>query len=873
MIALLPIAAFVTSTKPSPTAAKAAKVTPVAKSTASKATAAKRPWLNTSLTPEARAKALVKAMTTDEEIHQMLNDAPAIPRLGLPEYHWWSEALHGVATRPGNVTIFPQCIGLGATFDPALVHQMAIDISDEERARWNDEQRQGKWIWNQGLDAWAPNINIFRDPRWGRGQETYGEDPFLTGQFAISFVTGLQGPDPRHLKTISTPKHYAVHDGPDPLRYGWNVSITPRDMWLTFLPAFQDAMTYGNAWSIMSAYSAVNGVPDSANHYLLDKVLRDRWGFKGYVVSDCDAIACILENHHYTKTLAEAAAVSVKAGCDLDCGSSYNALTAALKQGLITRADLDKCVERLMEARVRLGMFDPKTKWDSIPMSVVNSAKHRALARKLGDEAIVLLKNKGKLLPLPRKPLTIAVVGPNADNPSSLMGNYHGDNSKLITVLQGIKNGAPAGSHILYQPACGIETLGLSQPIPASALKLVGSYFANETFQGEPAFSRHDSTINFNWAGAPKQGFPQTDFSVRWQGTLTAPKTGDYRIGMTSDDGMRVILNGKTILEDWTVHAPDSRSTSVHLEEGQVYPLTIEYFQEEGGAECRLFWSMPNDKAYAAALADAEKADVVVAVTGISPAQEGESHDRLTIDMPQVQVDMLKALKATGKPIVEVMLNGGPVTDVWSKQNIPAIVEAWYPGEEGGNSVADVLFGKVNPSGRLPVTVVKSMSDLPPIGDYSMKGRTYRFDPPTPLYKFGYGLSYTQFKVSQLKFPHQVTSGHDLHVSVKVTNTGSRTGTDVIELYLRHLKPSLPMPSLSLKAIGRVSLKPGQSKTVSLTVPARDLAVLHADTTYWDEAEPIRIWVGDGPPSGASRSAVVNQVGKSRQVFWPKAKH
>lgn len=839
---------------------------------ASRATRTAQPWLDPNLTPSDRAWALVKQMTTDEEISQMLNDAVAIPRLGLPEYHWWSESLHGVATSPGNVTIYPQVIGLGASFDPAAVHQMAIQISDEERARWNDQQRAGQWKWNQGLDSWAPNINIFRDPRWGRGQETYGEDPFLTGQFAIQFVTGLQGNDPLHFKTISTPKHYAVHNGPEPLRYGFNVNITPRDMFQTFLPAFQDAITIGDAWSIMGAYSAVNGIPDCASPYLLETVLRKRWGFKGYVVSDCDAIACITYNHHYTQTLAQGAKVAVQAGCDLDCGDAYKALHEALDQGLITKADLDRSVERLMEARVRLGMFDPKTQWDSIPMSIVNSKSHRALARKLGDESMVLLQNQNHLLPLSPKTRTIAVVGPNAISTETLLGNYHGNNDNVVSIAQGIKNAVSGRTRVLVEPGCGIETIGQHVPIPASALSITGSYFANKDLTGQPAFSRRDKTINFSWNASPKTGFPQTNFSVRWVGTLTAPQTGTYRIAMTCDDGMRVILNHKMILEDWSVHAPQTTAKTIQLQAHHAYPITVEYFQAEGGAEAHLDWTLPNTQPYQAALAAARQADVIVAVTGITNNQEAEGFDRTKIGLPDVQIGLLKALKALGKPIVEVYVNGGPISDPWSKAHVPAIVEAWYPGEEGGNSVADVLFGKYNPSGKLPVTIVKSLSDLPPLTDYAMKGRTYRFNPPTPLWSFGYGLSYTQFRFRDLHIPGRIHTGQGLAARVLVTNTGKRAGTEVVELYLRHLHPSLPMPNLNLKAIGRVTLAPGQSQWVNLYVPARQLAVLHADTSYWMEAEPLKVWVGGGPVGSSSLSATVHLVGKPHQEFWPKAK-
>lgn len=816
-------------------------------------------------------------MTLNEKISEMMHEAPAIPRLHIQKYGWSNESLHGIV-KPGNVTVYPQVIGLGATFDAPAVHEMAVQISDEERARWNYVAKNGDQGWAQGLDSWAPNINIFRDPRWGRGQETYGEDPFLTGMMAINYIIGLQGTDPMHLKTIATPKHYAVHDGPDPLRHQFNAVVSKREAWITYLPAFQDAITEGNAWSIMGAYSAFLGIPDCANPYLLQTVLRDRWGFKGYVTSDCGAINDIYSGHHYATSLAQAAALAVKAGCDLECGDAYQALHQAIDEKLLTENDINRDVSRLMEARIRLGMFDQHTPYDNIPISVVNSRSHRALARRLAAESIVLLKNQNNLLPLSRNLKSIAVIGPNADDRNVILGNYNGMNQKIITPLHGILDAVGPYTKVTYVKGCGIEGTSSLAPIPAANIHVQGMYYANQDFQGEPAFTKNESNINYDWGdNSPATGFPQTHFSVIWKGTLSPTISGLYTIGTTSDDGMRVFINDKEIINDWSDHAAQSSSTTLNMVANQTYSIRVEYYQSSGEAVAKVTWATPLSKPFGGALEAARKSDVIVAVMGISGAQENEEHDRSDIALPAVQMQLLQKLYALHKPIVLVYINGGPISDPWSKAHIPAIVEAWYPGEEGGHALADVLFGKISPSGRLPVTVVRKMADLPDFKDYHMQHRTYQFDAPDVLYPFGYGLSYASFRYSGLKMVHSLQTGHDLNMSVTVKNVGKVAADEVVEAYIHHDKPSLPMPDMELKAFKRVHLSAGQSQVVQMTIPARELAVVHANTSFWDEPEPIAISIGGCLPNkgmtlSKTLKATVHLVGHQHQVFWPKAK-
>ncbi|HEY6189178.1 MAG TPA: glycoside hydrolase family 3 C-terminal domain-containing protein [Pyrinomonadaceae bacterium] len=801
------------------------------------------PYKDPSLPIDRRVEDLISRMTLEEKVSQMMNAAPAIPRLGVPEYDWWNEGLHGVAFS-GIATVFPQSIGLGATFDQRLVGRVAEVISTEARAKYNEAQASGNRARFHGLTFWSPNINIFRDPRWGRGQETYGEDPYLTSRLGVAFVKGLQGDDPKYLKVVSTPKHYAVHSGPEPERHRFDAAASERDMQETYFPAFRATVTEGKAASVMCAYNRVNGEPACASTHLLEEMLRKRWGFSGYVVSDCGAIDDIYRRHLFVKTAEEASAVAVKRGTDLECGDTYRALVAAVKKGLISEAEIDRAVERLFEARFRLGMFDPPelVPYAKIPFSENDSPAHRALALEAARESIVLLKNEGGTLPLRKEIKSIAVIGPNADNVQVLLGNYNGQPSRATTPLEGIRRHVSPQTKVLYAQGTTLTEVS-AVPIPASALRdLKAEFFANKNLEGAPVLSRVDEAVNFDWGmNSPAPGVPADDFSARWTGKLVPAVSGKYRLGATADDGLRVYLDGKLIAEDWTEHAPTTRTGEVMLEAGRSYDLKFEYYEGRIGAVARLVWQPPAQQAsgspYAEALDVAKQADAVVLVLGISAQLEGEEMnvsepgfkggDRTDINLPARQQALLEAVAATGKPIVVVLLNGSALAVNWAQEHAAAIVEAWYPGEEGGAAVADVLFGDYNPAGRLPVTFYKSVEQLPPFESYGMEGRTYRYFRQEPLYPFGFGLSYTRFQYDKLRLSAtKVNAGEGLTVSAEVRNTGGREGDEVAQVYLSHVAASVPVPVRSLAGVSRLSLKPGERRSVSFTITPEQLSVI-----------------------------------------------
>lgn len=821
------------------------------------------PFQNPALPIAPRVDDLVGRMTLPEKISQMTTNAAAIPRLGVPKYYWWSECLHGNALA-GLATVFPEPIGLAASFDLSLESQVATATSDEDRGKYNQTVLGNQPAPFRGLTFFAPNINIFRDPRWGRGQETYGEDPYQTEQFGVTFVKGLQGDDPKYLKVIATPKHFAVHSGPEPLRHKFNAVVSNYDLHDTYLPGFQAAIEQGGAQSIMGAYSALDGIPDNASPLLLQDNLRQAWGFTGYVVSDCGAIDDIYGQHHYADSLAAAAADAVKAGCDLDCGGAYKSLGDAVKRGLITEAQIDVSVKRLFTARMRLGMFDPQSqvKYAQIPVSVVDSAAHRQIALQAARESIVLLKNDKNTLPLSPDIKSIAVIGPNADNVPVLLGNYHGTPSSADTILQGLKNRAPK-LNIEYVKGCDITSLGNLGIVPASALRSNGQsglhaeYFSNQDLTGAPTVTRTDKTVDLNWGGVnPVPGLPIQHFSARWAGEMVAPETGDYEIGVRGDDGFRLYVNGKKVIDDWSVHPPKSQAYSLSLKAGQVVPIKLEFFQAKGGAEVHLLWHQPTQKLFTDAIAAARRADAVIFVGGISQSQEGEGHDRSSIDLPDVQQRLLQALSATGKPIVMVLLNGSALSINWAAAHVPAIVEAWYPGEEGGDAVAEVLLGNYNPAGRLPVTFYKSMSQLPDFEDYAMKNRTYRYFTGQPLYPFGCGLSYTQFRYSNLQMPSEVKDGQGITVTVDVQNTGAKAGDEVSELYLRpspdaksrEIAPGQPMPRLELAGFTREHLAPQEKRAVSFTLTPEQLRLVDMQGKRTLQPGKWRIYVGGRQP-------------------------
>ena len=815
--------------------------------------AAERPaYLNPDLAFDRRASDLVSRMTVDEKISQLMNDAAGIPRLNVPAYNWWNECLHGVA-RAGAATSFPQAIGMAASFDTRLMREVATAISDEARAKHHEFVRRGQRGIYQGLTFWSPNINIFRDPRWGRGQETYGEDPFLTARMGVEFVKGLQGDDPKYLKVVATAKHFAVHSGPESDRHRFDARPSELDLYETYLPAFRALVQEGHVASVMGAYNRLYGESASASQRFLQDILRKDWGFDGYVVSDCGAIDDIYKTHKIVATPEEAAALGVRKGCDLECGTTYRALRHAVDASLVTEADLDVAVRRLMLARMKLGLFDPpeRVRYAQIPFSVNESPGHDRLALEMARASIVLLKNDG-VLPLARSVKTIAVIGPNADETMTLLGNYYGTPSRPVTVLAGINAAAPRGTRVIYARGADLVE-GRQDPravprIDAKFLRpaagstetgLKGEYFRGRELEGPAVLTRVDPTVDFRWdRGNPTDALvargelaadkklSNDDFSARWTGQLVPPVSGRYEITVTGDDGFRLDVGGKRLVDEWKP-TPRARAKSVFLdlEAGRPYDLRLEYFEGTRDAEIRLNWRQPGAPApFDEALAAARAADVVVFVGGLSGEVEGEEMpvsypgfaggDGPDIALPSTQDKLLRALHETGKPIVLVLMTGSAIGAEWAAQNLPAVLVAWYPGQRGGTAVADVLFGDANPSGRLPVTFYSSVAQLPAFDDYAMKGRTYRYFAGQPLYPFGHGLSYTRFEYSNLEISGP-TRGEAVAVSVTVRNAGDRAGHEVVQLYTRAIDPKIPMPLRALHGFSRVLLKPGERQHVT----------------------------------------------------------
>jgi beta-glucosidase len=692
------------------------------------------PFHDPELSFEERAKDLVSRLTLEEKWQQMVHEAAAIPRLGIPEYNWWNECLHGVA-RAGIATVFPQAIGLAAIWSYPRMFEIASVIADEARAKHHEFARQGDRGYYKGLTFWTPNINIFRDPRWGRGHETYGECPHLTGKLGVAFVKGLQGDDPKYFKLVATAKHYAVHSGPEAMRHEFDAIASPKDLRETYLPAFHDLVVEGKAYSVMSAYNRTNGEPCSASPTLLQKILRDEWGFQGYVVSDCWAIRDIHTHHKITKAPFESAAISVQAGCDLNCGCSYEHIPEAVKNGVLSEAEIDVCLRRLFEARLRLGMFDPpeRVPFASTPYEVNDSEPHRELSRVAAREAMVLLKNDG-VLPLSKNVKSIAVIGPNADDRHVLVGNYFGFPSRSSTPLDGIRAAVSKATKVWYTQGCKL--------------------------------------------------------------------TGTKREGL----GRAAVLS-------------EARSM-------------------------------------------AERSDVVVLCLGLSAEIEGEqgdasnseaAGDKTTLELPGLQQALLEEIVGLGKPTVLVLISGSALSVTWAHEHVGAIVQAWYPGQEGGTALAELLFGDYNPGGRLPITFPKSIEDVPDFADYRMKGRTYRYIEREPLYPFGYGLSYTRFDYQKLALAKsRVAVGEEVELSVEVKNVGQRAGDEVVELYVKDLESSCLVPHHQLRGFERVHLKPGETKLVRFSLSTRDLSLIDERGKRVIEPGKFRLFVGGSQPDARS---------------------
>lgn len=800
-------------------------------------------------------------MTLEEKVSQMQDNAAAIPRLSIPAYNWWNEALHGVA-RAGLATVFPQAIGLAATWDTNLQHRIADIISTEARAKYNNAIGHGDHSRYHGLTFWSPNINIFRDPRWGRGQETYGEDPYLTSEMALAFIKGMQGDDPHYFKTIATSKHFAVHSGPEETRHQANVHVSREDLQNTYLYAFRKTLTDDGAYSVMCAYNSVDGEPACANTMLLKNHLRDAWKFRGYVVSDCGAVGDIYKGHHFADSMAEASAKAVKAGTDLDCGTEYKTLVEAVHKGYIQESEIDQAVERLFTARFRLGMFDPadQVPFSNIGMDQVASAEHIAVALKASEESIVLLKNENGTLPLEKVPGKIAVIGPAADDPDTLLGNYNGTPSHIVTPLEGIQKKFGGTAHIAWAQGSVYAQSSMAL-IPESALSppgtsgsqhgILAEYFDNDTLQGQPALSRVEPRGYFLWAmhdPAVMRVLPNPTFSVRWTTSLRAPVTGDYELGIArpecdscpGSNSVKLFLDNRQVIDEnhRSYAGHQTFRTKAHLEAGKTYAIKVEYTQQEGGSGVELVWSPPADHMLDQAVTLAKQSDLTILCVGLNSRLEGEespidipgfSHgDRTDIRLPEQQRMLVQQVLGSGKPVIVVLINGSALAVPTIKDRAKAILEAWYGGQEAGTAIANTLSGDNNPAGRLPVTFYQSVDQLPPFTDYSMKGRTYRYFKGTPLFPFGYGLSYSKFSYSET-VQKDAENGKQ-QISATVTNTSQRAGDEVAQLYLADQSGDL-----QLIGFERIHLQPSEKQTVSFEV---DKAELDGKTAHIGGGQP-----------------------------------
>lgn len=817
------------------------------------------PYQNPDLSAERRAADLVSRMTLDEKVLQMQNSAPALPRLNIPQYDWWNEALHGVA-RAGEATVFPQAIGLAATWDADLMHRVADTISTEARAKYNEALRSNDYSRYHGLTFWSPNINIFRDPRWGRGQETYGEDPFLTSRLAVEFIKGMQGDDPKYFKVIATAKHFAVHSGPETSRHQFDARISERDLRETYLSAFRASIVEAKADSVMCAYNSLGGMPACANSDLLEKYLRGEWKFQGYVVSDCGAITDIFRGHKYAPDAARASAIAVKTGTDLTCGNEYRALVDAVKAGQITEAEIDKSIERLFVARFKLGMFDPpeRVPFSKISYSENDSAEHRKLAVEAARKSIVLLKNENQTLPLKPSVRKIAVIGPSADDPDALLGNYNGYSSKQVSPLEGMETQFAGKAEIHYALGAtytakfhSLVPTGVLTPPSGAGHGLLAEYFDNPDLQGAAKVQRVDARPYLQ-AGIPDSAVPARAYSVRWTGTLKAPVTGDFLLGVRGAGGangrnpMHVLVDDKEIIGDMAAQGlARVREAHLQLEAGHVYKLRVEYRQPGAGGSGQLVWAPPAEPLLAEAVEAVKNADAAVVFAGLNSNLEGEEMniavpgfsggDRTDLNLPETQERLIQAAVATGKPVIVVLTSGSAVAVNFAAQRGAAVLEAWYGGEEIGTAIAETLAGTNNPAGRLPVTFYKSAGDLPPFEDYAMKNRTYRYFKGEPLYGFGFGLSYSKFQYSGLR-ARRTTAG--ANISVRVKNDSSREGDEVVQLYING-GGGADDPLRQLRGFQRVHLRAGETRDVEFTLVPDDVP-----------KEKVRISVGGGQPAG-----------------------
>jgi len=846
------------------------------------------PMWNTKLSTEQRVNDLISRLTLEEKVAQMLNAAPAIPRLGIPAYEWWNEVLHGVARTPFKVTSYPQAIGMAATWDTNSLHRMADYSATEGRAIQNkaiETNRTGdRYL---GLTYWTPNINIFRDPRWGRGQETYGEDPFLTSMLARAFVHGLQGDDPKYLKAAACAKHFAVHSGPEPTRHSDNFNPSPYDLWDTYLPAFKELVVNAKVAGVMCAYNAINTQPCCANDLLMNDILRNQWKFTGYVTSDCWAVDDFFRYHKTHKDATASAVDAVMHGTDVECGNTvYRTLLDAVKTGMIKEGQLDISLKRLFTIRYRLGMFDADAmvKYARTPFSKLEAPEHKAHALKMAQQSVVLLRNESNTLPLSKTIKKIVVLGPNADNKIAILGNYNGTPSKVVSVLEGIKEKLGSNTEVVYEKAINFtnDTLLVHKDITSlyqynGKPGVMAEYFDNEKLEGTPVFSTIEKEINHHWpeGETPYPGLKSTHYAARYTTFITAPKDEVLSFESEANDGYRVLINDSVMVDVWERNRWGSKIFNFAVKKGGSYKIEMRFRQSEGDATVKLFAGNYVKTDFAALAARFKDADALVFVGGISPQLEGEEMpvavpgfkggDRTSILLPAVQTELMKALKSTGKPVVFVMMTGSALASPWEAENIPAIVNAWYGGQSAGTAVADVLFGDYNPAGRLPVTFYKSDSDIPAFNNYDMTERTYRYFTGEALYPFGYGLSYSTFKYDMLTAHSSTSAGKSITVKARVTNNSKRDGEEVVQLYVSHLNVFSKAPIKALKGFQRILLKAGQSKTISFTLSSEQLSLVNEEGKLYQPKGSVMISVGGGQP-GVKNKTTSNVLSKSVTV-------
>ena len=815
------------------------------------------PWQNTQLPRAERVENLLGMLTPEEKVGLMMNKSISIDRLGIPSYNWWSEACHGV--RQGGYTVYPQPIGMAAAFNAQLVYDVFSQVSDEARANWNRTDHSDPKLFNvpmgvtyypgnPELSFWCPNVNIFRDPRWGRGQETCGEDPYLNAILGVQTVLGMQGPKDGYFKTHACAKHYAVHSGPEPLRHSMNVEPTNRDLWETYLPAFKALVKKGNVREVMCAYQRFEGKPCCTSDRLLIDILRNKWGYDGLVVTDCDAINNFFNRgqHETHKDPLSASVDAVLNGTDLECGKVFMNLTDGLKKGYIKESDLDQHLRKTLTGRFELGMFDPADRlpWAKLGENVISSEEHNELATQAARESMVLLENKGNVLPISKNLKKLAVIGPNINDVELLNGNYGGTPTKAHqhSLLYGIQQAVSGGTEVFYKKACELDdeyttVHHLLDFNDGKGVKV--EFWNNKELEGEPVKTEyHTEPLNFSTFGAWgfAEGVSNDNLSVRVTGQYKATFTGDMKYTLATDNGYVLKVNGEVVEE---AKAGGRRGfgfrrgveyKSFPVEEGKTYDVEIEYRRGNGnfamlrGDICERRLADFTDLAR-----ECSDADAIIIIGGISARMEGEGGDKQTIELPKVQQSLVRAMHKTGKPVIFVNCSGSAIAFGSVEGQYDALLQAWYPGQGGAKALADVLFGDYNPGGKLPVTFYRSNDDLPDFLDYSMKNRTYRYFTGTPQYAFGYGLSYTTFAVGKGKLSAKsMKKNGKVTLTVPVTNTGKRQGTETVQVYVKALNdPGAPIKAL--KGFQKIMLKPGETQKAVITLDSEAFE-------YYDEA-------------------------------------